>query len=546
MSAEPRLAGGSVDVATQSLARPAAAMAAGTVLSRVTGLGRVAAMAFALGVAESRLADSYNIANTLPNVLYELVLGGVLSSVFIPVLVSELRTKGREDAWDSASALVTTSLTVLVGLTALTVAAAPWIIDLFTERVPGVAGEQQHDLATFFLRVFAPQVALYGFAAIAGGLLNAHGRFALPMFAPILNNLIVIATFLTFAAVVDGVPTNASVDADLDHKLLLSVGTTAGVAAMVLAYLPALRALPGRLRPRFEFRHPAVLRIARLSAWTLLYVATNTIGFAVSFYLANGVQGGVTAYVTAFAFFQLPIGIAAVSIVTALVPRMSAHFVDGDARAFAADIARGMRSIALLLLPATAALIVLAHPAIETLLEHGVVKGASTDLVASVLVMFAIGLLPFSLYQLLTRAFYTRQDARTPALVNVVENAVTIGLDFALFPALGVKGLALAHSLGYVAGCGVAAVVLVRRVGALEARRTLAAVLRVTVAAAISAAAMLAVVQGVEALVSPGGWRALAQLGAGGLAGLAAFLAAARALGVEDLSLLARALRGRR
>jgi putative peptidoglycan lipid II flippase len=545
MSTEARPAPGSVDIATQSLARPAAVMAVGTVLSRLTGLGRIAAMAFALGVAESRLADSYNVANTLPNVLYELVLGGVLTSVFIPVVVSELRTKPHDEAWRSASAMVTASIAVLAGLTLLTVLVAPWVIDLFTQRVSGRQAAEQRDLATFFLRVFAPQVALYGFAAIAAGLLNAHGRFAVPMFAPILNNLLVIATFVAFAAVTSGTPTDASVNHDLGLKLLLGVGTTGGVALMALAYWPFLRALPGRLRVRLDFRHPAVRRLARLSAWTVGYVITNTLGFGVSFALANGVQGGVTAYVTAFAFFQLPIGVAAVSIVTALVPRMSAHYVDGDVRGFADDVARGLRSIALLLLPATAALIVLAHPAITTLLEHGVVHSHSANLVASVLQMFAIGLLPFSLYQLLMRAFYTRQDARTPALINVVGNGVTIALDFALFPLLDVRGLALAHTLGYVVGCVVAGRILLRRVGGLDRRRTLMQVARVSAASLVCAGVMVAVVAVLSAALAAGQGRALAELVLGGGIGLAVFLALARAMHVEDLALFRRFLPAR-
>ncbi|TML28877.1 MAG: murein biosynthesis integral membrane protein MurJ [Actinobacteria bacterium] len=488
MSTEARPAPGSVDIATQSLARPAAVMAVGTVLSRLTGLGRIAAMAFALGVAESRLADSYNVANTLPNVLYELVLGGVLTSVFIPVVVSELRTKPHDEAWRSASAMVTASIAVLAGLTVLTVLVAPWVIDLFTQRVSGRQAAEQRDLATFFLRVFAPQVALY---------------------------------------------------------VLLGVGTTGGVALMALAYWPFLRALPGRLRVRLDFRHPAVRRLARLSAWTVGYVITNTLGFGVSFALANGVQGGVTAYVTAFAFFQLPIGVAAVSIVTALVPRMSAHYVDGDVRGFAEDVGRGLRSIALLLLPATAALIVLAHPAITTLLEHGVVHSHSANLVASVLQMFAIGLLPFSLYQLLMRAFYTRQDARTPALINVVGNGVTIALDFALFPLLDVRGLALAHTLGYVVGCVVAGRILLRRVGGLDRRRTLMQVARVGAASLACAGAMVAVVAVLSTALAAGQGRALAELVLGGGIGLAVFLALARAMHVEDLALFRRFLPAR-
>jgi putative peptidoglycan lipid II flippase len=519
-------------------------MAVGTALSRLTGLGRVAALSFALGVAESRLADSYNIANTLPNVIYELVLGGVLTSVFLPVLLQELRTRPHEQAWEAASSLVATSMAILVAVSALTVLAAPWIIRIFTLRVPGSQAVQQQELATFLLRLFAPQVALYGFAAIAAGLLNAHGRFAVPMFAPILNNLVVIASLLLFAVLVRGTPTEGSVQASLREKLLLGLGTTGGVAAMAAVFWPFLRRLPGRLRRRVDFGHPAVRKLARLSAWTLGYVAVNQIGFTVSLYLANRVQGGPTAYFTAFAFFQLPYGIAAVSIMTALAPTLASLHVDADDQGFRRRLDDGLRLSALVLVPATAAYLVLSGPLIHVLLQHGVMRGASSTLVASVLDMFAVGLLPFSAFALFMRAFYARQDARTPMLVNLVENAVTIALDLLLFPLLAVRGLALAHSLGYLAGATLAGGLLTRRVGSLASRATLAMLVKVAVAAGLAAAAMVAVLGLVGGAVSPGGEQAVAQLLAGGAVGLGVFLLAAWTLGVEELTALQRLLPG--
>lgn len=542
MSAQAGEARAGEDVATLPLARPAATMAVGTALSRLTGLGRVIALAFALGVAESRLADSYNIANTLPNVLFELVLGGVLTSVFIPVVVEELRTQPHDEAWRSVSALVTASMALLVVVTLAAVLLAPLIVDLFTGRVPAPAREEQHELATFLLRFFAPQVALYGFAAIAAGLLNAHGRFAVPMFAPILNNLVVIAMFAAFALITTGVPSNAGVLDDPAQKLLLALGTTGGVAAMALVYWPFLRRLPGRVRVRLDLGHPAVRKVARLSAWTLVYVLVNTAGFAVSFYLANGKQGGPTAYVTAFAFFQLPYGIAAVSIMTALVPRLAARHVDGDRDGFRATVAGGLRTTALLMVPATAAYLVLGRPLISLLLEHGVVRGTSVELVASTLAFFAVGLLPFAAFLLFARAFYALQDSRTPALVNVVENAVTVALDFALFPVLDVRGLALAHSLGYVVGAAVLGVLLARRVGGLEARRTLRELGKVVLASAAAAGGMAAGAMGASRVLDAGVAGSLAQLAAGGAAGLLAFFVLARILRVEDLAVLRRLL----
>lgn len=544
-SAAGRNADGSIDIATQSLARPATLMAAGTALSRLTGVGRIVAMAFALGVTESRLGDAYNLANTLPIVLYELILGGVLTSVFIPVLVEQLRTKDRDEAWRSISAIVTTAVAFLAGLTLLAALAAPLIIDALTANAAGGDAEAQRDLATFFLRVFAIQIVLFGLVAIAGGLLNAHGRFAVPMFAPVLNNVVVIAMFLTFAAIVDGTPTDASVAADSGQKWLLALGTSGGVAALAAVYWPFLRRLPGRVRPRLDLREPALRKLIALASWTVVYVLLNTLGFGVSFFLASGTQGGVTAYVTAFAFFQLPIGIAAVSIVSALLPKLSAFHVAGDDDSFRIRLAGGLRLTALLMIPATAALLLLADPMVTLLLQHGVVRADSADLVASTLRYFALGLLPFAAFQLFMRSFYARQDARTPALVNVWENAATIGLDLALYPLLDVRGLALAHSLGYVAGALVAVQVLRRRLGGMEGRRTLEGTLRILLAGAACALAIFAVRQGVAAVLAAGDARAIAQLALGGLAGLAAFLVTARVLRVEDLDLFARLLPGR-
>lgn len=529
-----------------SLTRSAAIMAGGTALSRITGLGRLMAAAFALGVAESRLADSYNIANTLPNVIYELVLGGVLTSVFIPVVVEELRTRPREEAWQSVSTLATTALAVLAALSLLAMVAAPWLVKLFTFRVGGAEGADQQEIATFFLRVFAPQILLYGMAAVAAGLLNAHDRFAVPMFAPILNNLIVIATFLGFAALVAGTPTSASVGGSTGQKLMLGLGTTAGVAAMAAVHWPFVRRLPGKLRARFDLRHPAVRKLARLSGWTLGYVGLNQIGFAVILVLANEVQGGPTAFFTALAFFQLPYGIIAVSVMTALVPTLSAQHVDGDEAGFRARTAGGLRAIAMLLIPATGAYLVLSRPLVRILLEHGVMGPESGDLVARVLDMLVLGLLPFSAYLLFVRAFYARQDARTPLIVNGIDNGLTVVLCFVLFPSLEVRGLALAHSIGYLVAAVVAGILLARRCGGLEGRRTAAEMGKVVVATVAATAAMAAVVALVASWSGPGDLRAILQLGLGGATGLVVLLGSARVLAVEDVELLRRLVRLRR
>ena len=365
------------------------------------------------------------------------------------------------------------------------------------------------------------------------------------MFAPILNNVAVIATFIAFALIVKGTPTDASVVMSSTQEWLLAAGTTGGVAAMALALAPALFRLPdARLRLHFDFRHPVLRRLGKLSAWTLVYVITNSIGFAVSFYLAGALQGGVTAYVTAFAFFQLPIGIAAISVVSALLPKLSALASDGADREFSIRLVGGLKLVALMMLPATAALVILGGPLVKLLLEHGVVSGHSEHLVATTLAWFSVGLLPFAAFQLLMRAFYARQDAKTPALVNLAENAVTIVFDIALYPIMDVRGLALAHGLGYVAGCLIAWRILARRGDGFGDRVLVTELARITIATAMAAIVMLASYLWLD-VAFEGELAALTELVIGGVLGLGVFVLAARVLKVEELDTFARLLPAR-
>jgi putative peptidoglycan lipid II flippase len=231
---------------------------------------------------------------------------------------------------------------------------------------------------------------------------------------------------------------------------------------------------------------------------------------------------------------------------TALIPSLSAYFVDGNDDLFRVRLAGGLRAIMMLLGPATVAYLILAQPLMQVLLEHGVAKSASADLVASVLRYFALGLIPFSAFLLLSRAFYARQDNRTTALWNILAVGVTVALDFALFPVMDVKGLALAHTMGFVVGSIVLAYLLRRRVGSLQGRKTATEFAKVAIASVVAGGAMLAFLALGHELFGPGDVRALFQLVLGGMAGLGTYLLVARALGVEDLELLKRLVPGRR
>ena len=530
----------------QRLVRATAGMAVGTTLSRLTGFLRVAAMAFALGVAESRLADAYNVANNIPNIVYELILGGILTSVFVPVFVRQLTKRSREEAWRSAQAVLTVTFIVLAAIMVIGILAAPWIVRLYTVRIPG-GGQRAavQDLATLFLRFFMPQILLYGMGAVATGLLNAHKRFQAPMFAPILNNLIVIATFLTFAFM-PGPSEPGPETITFAQKLVLGIGTTLGVVAMTVALWPSLRRIGFRWRWRPELGNEAVRSLVGLSGWAVLYVALNQLGLLVVIVLAGEVTGGYTAYQAAFIFFQLPHAIFSVSIMTALLPTLSNSWVREERDDFRRSLSRGIRASALVVLPAAAGYLVLARPIVRLLLEHGVAGPESSALVANVLVYFAIGLFSFSAFMLFLRAFYAMEDTRTPALINVFAVGVNTVANLLLFPVLGVPGLALGHAIAYTFAAVTAAVVLRRRIGGLEGGALARGMSKIVVAAAATGgAAWLGahVLAGSVSAETFGGQ--LTQVGVGVGLGLVTFVLAALALRIEEFDLVKRTLLAR-
>jgi putative peptidoglycan lipid II flippase len=532
-----------------SLARSTAVMATGTLLSRITGLLRVTVLVATLGVGESRLADVYNVANTTPNIIYELVLGGILSSIFVPVFVEVRSTRGQRQAWHVARATMTIALVGLGLLAGVTMLAAPWIIRLYVHSGSPAERAEAVELGGQLLAMFMPQIVFYGVGAVMTGLLNAHRRFGVPMFAPILNNLVVIAVGLTFHALVgQQVPQVGEVTAG--QRLLLGLGTTAGVAAMTLVQWPFLRRIGFRFHFVWNWRDKAIRKMATLSAYTVGYVVTNQLGYLLVPILAYGVQGGYTAYTTAFIFFQLPHGVFAVSVMTALLPPLSEQAVAHDWDAFRATLSRGIRLTAAVLLPAALGYLALAGPIVRLLLEHGVVTEASTSLLVPVLRVFVLGLVPFSTFQLILRAFYALQDTRTTFRVNLVSVGVNVVVDVALFNLLPqrwkIPGLAFGHVSSYTVGSALLLYLLSRRIGGLGGRQILAAVGRMLAAGLVMLAATVLVGQLAGGVMEPGLVRDLVTVVAGVAVGVGTYLAVARLLRVEELGLLLDVVRRRR
>jgi putative peptidoglycan lipid II flippase len=537
---------------SSSLGRPAVVMAAGTALSRLTGLGRFAAMTYAIGVTESRFADAYNIANTLPNVVYELILGGVLTSVFLPVLVEDIKTAPDDrEASLRVSALFVGTMGILMVCTAAAILAAPWIIALFSFRLPPGQRELQQAQATYFFRFFALEIIFYGYTAITAGILNAYHRFAATAFAPVANNVVVIATFLLAAQMLAN--SGGGLTAVPQVALaVLAVGTTAGVAAMAACQWPAVRRLPlkiGILDGIARLRDSSLPKLLRLSGWIFGLVVTNQVGFGIALVLANAVQGGPTAYFVAFAFFQLPYGLIAVSIVTAVIPTVAGLWVDRELDLLATRLVRAIRASVALLAPATFAAILLAVPGVGLLLEHGVMTPASSQLVSSTFVAFAVGIIPFSLWVLAVRTFYAMQDTRTPFFLNLIEVGATVALDFALYPKFRIVGLAAAHTAGYWLGAALALATLFGRIGARNLWSRLVGPSLATTAAAAGAGAVGWAATKLLFLLSPGALAdntdvaRIAHLLAGGAGLSLAFVVIGKLAGVRDIDYLLRIFR---
>jgi putative peptidoglycan lipid II flippase len=523
------------DLDHRQLVRSSAVVASGTLLSRVASALQLGLLAYALGRAT--LADTYNLANSMPNIVFELVLGGVLSATLVPLFV-EYRNDDR-----AINALFTVALSTLVVLTAVAVLLAPWITNLYTLR--GVDRGPQREVMTTFVRLFLPQMVFYGLTALGTAYLNSRRRYTAAAYAPLADAVIVIATLVWFVQATSGPRSSwTEVRAIQGHThliLLLGLGTTAGIVAMALVLVPALRRAGLRYRPVFDWRHPAVVRMLRLSGWTIGYVVVNQIALSVVLVLANGISGGVAAYQYAFIFFQFPHGLFAVSIMTTVTPELARHASARDTGAFRAQYATGLRMLVLVVLPAAVAFAIVARPLVG-LLRVGAFATRDVVATAQTLQGLALGLVFFSVYLYTLRGFYALQDTRTPFFVNTVENAINIALAFALFHVLEVRGLAIAYSGAYVCAAVLAVAVLQRRLGTLVGRETLVVLAKIVVASAALAAVMLPL----GLLAEPSRpLRSLAVVGAAGIPGLAAYILCLRALRVEELATVVAAFRRR-
>ena len=457
------------DGAGASLARSSGRMAVASVVSRVTGF--VAKVLLAAVVGTGVVNDSFTVANTLPNIVFELLFGGVLASVVVPLLVRS------HDDTDGGTAytqrLITMALVLLTIGTVIAVAIAPVFTALYVDKSSATANP---GLTTALAYLLLPQILFYGLFALLSAVLNAKDVFGPPAWAPVLNNVVVIGTLAVFAVVPGALSVNPARLSD-PKLLVLGLGTTLGIVVQAAVLIPALLRTGFRFRWRWGF-DPRIKEFGGLAAWILGYVVISHVGFVVTTrVLTGGTAGGVTAYSYASLLFQLPYGILGVSLLTALMPRMSRAAADGDTVRLVGDLSFASRISTVLFVPISAVLAVVGTPIGIAIFSWGKGTLADADRLGQTLAISAVGLLPYALVMLQLRVFYAMKDARTPTLIMLVMTAVKIPLLFVGAKLLSheqiVYGVMLINGAGFVVGAVLGQVWLWVRLGHLRSKRAL-------------------------------------------------------------------------
>jgi putative peptidoglycan lipid II flippase len=549
ISADPGGSAGSDQPPDSDRSRPAtgddtagnsAIMAAGSLVSRMIGFLRTVMLGAALGGGAGSIGDAYTNAFFLPGQIYELLLGGILSSVLVPMLVR--RRKADPDGGQAYTQKLLTLAVVGLGVaTIIMVAAAPVFTAIQASR--GTDGYQR--LVTLFAYLILPVIFFMGLSALLGAVLNVRGHFAAPVWAPILNNIVVIAACGVFIAIFGNAKGLRPEQMTAGQITLIGGGTLLGLVAQSIGLLPALRRVGFAWRWRWDPRSLGLRELGSLAGWMFCYVAANQVAFFILVNQLSGVsagdgKAGLLIFNNVYLLVMMAHGIIGVSVMTALMPRMSAAAADGRLSDVAADLTRAIRTVTAALAPVAVCYGVLAAPIAVTLFRHGAFTTAEATATAGVLVVAAFIVLPLSVSQLCTYAFYSLQGNRTAALINLPVVLVRIGVQlllvYLLTDELTAAGLTAGNGVSYLVSAVISMVVLRRRVGRLGLRAVGAAFAKVLAAAACAAAAGLLVVRLLPGGGTPDLPEALLQLVVGGTVIMAVYLGIATLLRVREIS----------
>lgn len=500
--------------------RAATRMGAATLLSRSVGFVRVWMIAAVLGT--TYLGNTFQATTSVSNVLFELLAAGALSAVLVPTFVHHLEAGEQEETERLASGILGVALVGLGVVTVIALAAAPAIARLLTTGAPTPKiAAQQESLATFFLWFFIPQVMFYGWGTVSTALLYAKRSFALPAIAPIANTFVLVISLAIFW-VLHG--SNGNLELTLAEKLVLSLGATIGVLGFVGVPAVALHRSGFRLRPRLMARDERLRSLMRLSGWAVLQHMGIGILLGATLVLGNRIEGGVVAYQFAFVLFLAPYAIMAHPVQTAIQPELTLDAERNDNRGFARGVRWAADSMALLVIPVSAAFVALAVPAMRAITVDS--QHHNVELLAAAIASLGIGLFPYSVFLLFARALYARGDSRTPAIVALV--TACIGATFmtvASYTSHGsgrVLALGYGHSLAYLLGALTLGFVLHRRVHAPLFPKALPLALIVSAVLGTAAWGLF------RALGATGRVETIALLAAVGVAGAAIYIGVVR------------------
>ncbi|MFH0517439.1 murein biosynthesis integral membrane protein MurJ [Streptomyces sp. M41] len=534
------------------LLKSSAVMAAGTMVSRLTGFVRSAMIVSALGLG--LLGESFQVAYQLPTMIYILTVGGGLNSVFVPQLVRAM--KEDEDGGEAyANRLLTVVMVALGALTALGMFAAPYLVRGLS--TPLANDPAANETAVTLTRYFLPSIFFMGIHVVMGQILNARGRFGAMMWTPVLNNIVIIVTLGTFLWVY-GTAAHSGMDVTTippEAVRLLGVGVLLGLVVQALAMIPYLRETGFKLRLRFDWKGHGLGKAAMLAKWTIFFVLANQAGALVVTQLATAaitdsdVKGtGFSAYANAQLIWGLPQAIITVSLMAALLPRISRSAAEDDSGAVRDDISQGLRTTAVAIVPLAFGFLALGIP-MCTLMFGSSGTSEATNM-GYMLMAFGLGLIPYSVQYVVLRAFYAYEDTRTPFYNTVIVaagNAVASAVCYLVLPARwAVVGMAASYGLAYVIGVGIAWRRLrVKLGGDLDGARVRQTYTRLCLASVPATLLSGAACYGIAQTLGQGVIGSFAALLGGGAVLLGVFFVAARRMRIEELNSLVGMVRGR-
>jgi putative peptidoglycan lipid II flippase len=509
---------------------------------------------FVAAIGTGQLGDAYNNSNTLPNTIYYLMLGGIFTSVVVPLLVKAAK-EDPDRGEGYAERIFTLGVVSLLLITVVATALAAPLVSLYAGNIKG----EEHHVMVLFAYFFIPQIFFYGMDSLLGAILNTRGRFGANMWTPVINNVVVIVVGGLFFVTQAHQPASGEIVISPAGVRLLGIGTTLGIVIQSIALFPVLRRAGFSMRLRWDQRGSEISQIWHMAGWMLFYVASQWAGNLVAQRVANsasnhgralGLTGiGYSAYSYAWQLFQLPYAVVGISVISALLPRMSGHATDRRYSLVREDFSTGVRLASVIVVPAAVFLGVLGPPLCVFLFAHGSTSVASARFIGEVFGMFSLGLVPFMLTQLQLRVFYSFRENRTPAIIGMVMLAVSVAGDLIALTVLGpgqvVIGLAAAYVVMTLTGAAIAWPLLLRRIGSLDGWRITRSLVRMFLATLPGLIFIFATMAVVGSVLHEGVLNGLVTTIIGGSGALLLYALCARLFGIDEYRVLVRSVLGR-